>query len=358
MKMMLILPIVYVAANGYLFWRVLQAMSGLPVWVKIIIGVLFWTAAFSLFISIGMRNVQVPEIVLKTMFRIGSIWLVFLLYSVLLLIFFDILRLIVPSVGPALRYALPLTCALLVYGYVNYLHPKVEHIDITLDKEFEGGGFTAVAVSDIHLGYGTGPKMLKRYVDLINAQKPDAVLIAGDLIDNSIRPVLNAPYADILAGIEAPVYMVPGNHEYISGIKECAAYIDEQTGIKLLRDSIMTLPNGIQVVGRDDRSNRGRLPLADLLEDVSSDRPVIVLDHQPYDLAKTVSLGVDIQISGHTHRGQVWPLSRITDIMYEQSHGYRKWRNSHIYVSSGLSLWGPPFRIGSSSDLAVLKIRK
>jgi len=81
-----------------------------------------------------------------------------------------------------------------------------------------------------------------------------------------------------------------------------------------------------------------------------------LLDHQPYGLNESDFLGIDLQVSGHTHHGQLWPLSWITDILFEQSHGYRKWSHSHIYVSSGLSLWGPPFRIGTSSDMAVIRI--
>ena len=92
------------------------------------------------------------------------------------------------------------------------------------------------------------------------------------------------------------------------------------------------------------------------MEITDRNRPVIVLDHQPYELAKTDSLGVDLQISGHTHRGQIWPLTKITDLLFEQSHGYRKWSHSHIWVSCGLSLWGPPFRIGTDSDIAVIDL--
>jgi predicted MPP superfamily phosphohydrolase len=81
-----------------------------------------------------------------------------------------------------------------------------------------------------------------------------------------------------------------------------------------------------------------------------------VLDHQPYHLAQADSLQVDLMICGHTHRGQVFPLNLMVDRMYEQSHGYRQWQHAHIWVSSGLSLWGPPFRIGTYSDLAVIEI--
>lgn len=357
--LMMIIPLVYIAGNGYLYWRTLQAMTGLPVWAKVTASVLFWVAAFSLFAAIGMREVRMPEGIMKAMFVTGSVWMVFLLYSVLLLALFDIIRLFVPALGPSLFYAFPLTCCLLLYGYVNYRNPKVEHIVINLEKEFEGGEFTAVAISDVHLGYGTGPKALQRYVELINAQKPDVIFISGDLIDNSLRPLMDKPFDEILNTLEAPmgIYMVPGNHEYISGADACEEYIRNNTGIHFLRDNLTTLPNGIQVIGRDDRSNRRRMPLEELMLQSDAGKPVIVLDHQPYELAVTDSLGVDIQLSGHTHDGQVWPLNMLIDRMYEQGHGYRKWKNSHIYVSSGLSLWGPPFRIGTNSDLAVITVK-
>jgi predicted MPP superfamily phosphohydrolase len=110
-------------------------------------------------------------------------------------------------------------------------------------------------------------------------------------------------------------------------------------------------------VGRDDRHNHRRESLGELLDRVDSAKPIIILDHQPYNLAEVDAAGVDIQLSGHTHRGQVWPLSLLTDYIYEQSHGYRKWQNTHIYVSSGLSLWGPPFRIGTNSELAIITVK-
>lgn len=357
--LLMIMPLIYLAGNGYLYWRTLQAISGLPVWAKVTVSVLFWVAALSLFVALGMRELRVPEPVMKTMFTTGSVWMVFLLYSVLLLALFDMIKLFVPVHGPSLFYAFPLTCCLLLYGYVNFRNPKVEHITAELEKEFDGGEFTAVAVSDVHLGYGTGPKALQRYVRLINAQKPDVIFISGDLIDNSLRPLMDKPFAEVLNRLEAPmgIYMVPGNHEYISGVDACEEYIRKNTGIHFLRDSLTSLPNGIQVIGRDDRSNRRRLPLEKLMSKADTVKPVIVLDHQPYELAVTDSLGADIQLSGHTHNGQVWPLNILIDIIYEQGYGYRKWKNSHIYVSSGLSLWGPPFRIGTNSDLAVITVK-
>ena len=149
--------------------------------------------------------------------------------------------------------------------------------------------------------------------------------------------------------------MVPVNHEYISGIRKSMQFIKE-TPIHLLRDEVVTLPGGIQIIGRDDRSNKSRLSLQELVKNIDPAKPVILLDHQPYNLSDTENAGIDLQFSGHTHRGQVWPISLITDHLFDQSYGYRKWGNSHIYVSSGLSLWGPPFRIGTDSELVVFNI--
>lgn len=355
----ILLPIVYLSGNAYLFWKVFQAISEVPLWVKIIIGILFWTAAFSMFVSIGLKETAVPQMMQKILYHVGSVWMVFLLYSVLLLLVFDLIRAFVPVSGSGLQYVLPLVAAVLVYGYINYRHPSINHIEITLDKEFEGE-LTAVAVSDIHLGHGTGPKALKRYVEMINAQNPDVIFIAGDLIDNSIQPLQKAPFDAVLNQLKAPlgIYMVPGNHEYISGIDASVDYLEAKTDIRLLRDEIVELPCGIRIVGRDDRSNRSRQPLDSLLSRTDPQKPVIVLDHQPYELAETDAAGVDLQISGHTHHGQLWPLNILVDKMYEQGHGYRKWNHAHIYVSSGLSLWGPPFRIGTKSDLAVIHLSR
>lgn len=354
----LIFPLLYLGANGYLFLRTLQAFAWLPLWGRVALSLLFWVAAFALFAAIGLREVQLPDSVVRTLFIVGSVWSVFMLYMVLSLAVADIAKLAFPAMGHTLWYALPVTIVLLLYGYTNYRHPKVEHLDISLERKFDGGSVRVVAISDVHLGYGTGVKALEQYVALINAQHPDLVLIMGDLIDNSLKPLSHEPFEKVLSSIEAPlgVYMIPGNHEYISNIDQVADYLKD-TPIVMLRDSIATLPNGIQIVGRDDRTNRNRKSLAELLDRTDNERPTIVLDHQPFNLAEADSLKVDMLLCGHTHRGQVFPLNLLTDCIYEQSHGYRKWNYSHIWVSSGLSLWGPPFRIGTQSDLAVIEIK-
>ena len=317
--------------------------------------------------------------------------MVFTLYMVIALLVVDLSGIFFPLLR---RYAVFSFAAaflavvvLLLWGHVNYLNPRVERIVLDFSSRTASGDgaqlrdsatadvarshdsgapLRIVAVSDLHLGYATGKKALQKYVGKINSLHPDVVLIGGDLIDNSVKPVIEERMWEELGQLEAPggIYMVPGNHEYISGIDSVMEFIS-RTPIVLLRDSVAALPEGVVIIGRDDRSNRGRKSLEMLKQEadavagaVSEDSPVVILmDHQPYELSEKDSLGFDVQFSGHTHRGQVWPMSLLVDKMYPQSHGYRKWNNSHVVVSSGLSLWGPPFRIGTNSDLWVIDLK-
>ena len=361
MKMMFLSMIAaYLCGNIYIFVRALQTLSGLSLGWKVVFSLGYWLAALALVLSIFvLRHIEIPEVLSQGLFNIGSVWLVFTLYMVLALLITDISRLFVPTLKTyGFVVSFGFTVCLLTYGYFNYKHPDINHLDITLDKPLQGQPMKIVAISDVHLGNGTRKPQLQKFVEMINAQEPDLIIIGGDLIDNSLIPLYQQKMAEELNQLKAPmgIYLAPGNHEYISGMEACEQFL-KGTPIRLLRDSIGTLPNGLQLIGRDDRSNRRRLPIAELMKQADSTKPTLLIDHQPYEVAKKDSLGIDIQFSGHTHRGQVWPLSLLVDNMYEQSHGYRRWTNSHVYVSSGLSLWGPPFRIGTKSDMLLMRVR-
>ena len=398
----------YLAGNVYVFvhmWRSLHLFSPFFRWLC---APLFWFAALSLFIALFARDLPLPDSFFRITYNLGSVWMVFTLYMVIALLVVDLSGLFFPLLR---RYAVFSFMAaflavvvLLLWGHVNYLNPRVERIvldfssraasgngaqlrdsasaDVALLRDSasadvagshdSGAPLRIVAVSDLHLGYATGKKALQKYVGKINSLLPDVVLIGGDLIDNTVKPLFVERMWEELGHLQAPggIYMVPGNHEYISGIDSVMEFIS-RTPIVILRDSVAALPEGVVIVGRDDRSNRGRKSLEMLKQEavavagtdavagaVSGNGPVVILmDHQPYELFEKDSLGFDVQFSGHTHRGQVWPMSLLVDKMYPQSHGYRKWNNSHVVVSSGLSLWGPPFRIGTNSDLWVIDLK-
>ena len=171
----------------------------------------------------------------------------------------------------------------------------------------------------------------------------------------SARPLVEGNYSEEMRRIEAPVYAVLGNHEYYSGDKFAEEFFASSV-IHLLRDEVASLM-GIEVIGRDDRTNRNRLPLDSLMKKADPSLFTIVLDHQPSDLSEAEKAGVDFQFSGHTHRGQVWPISWITDAIFEDSWGPYSKGNTRYYVSSGLGIWGAKIRIGTRSEYLVVELK-
>lgn len=182
---------------------------------------------------------------------------------------------------------------------------------------------------------------------------PDIILFIDDVIDEVPMPVIEMNMGAPLRELKAPLgkYVVTGNHEFIGGIKKCASYI-ESLGIRLLRDEIILIGNSFLLAGRDDRDSYRftgikRKNLEEIF-DANKDLPVI---HQPFYLAKAEKLGVDLQLSGHTHHGQLWPLNYITKAIFELSWGYMKKGNTHYYVSCGYGTWVPQIRIGNRPEI-------
>ena len=279
---LLIIITLYLAGNAYIFIRAKQALKVKSLGVKIFLTVLFWICALSFFGTMLTRNLEMPVFISHSMYTIGTSWLIFTLYMALFLLLFDILKLFKVVYKYRFYLSLVFTLGLLGCGVYNYHHPETNVVSILTNKRYEDTpqAIKIVAISDVHLGNGTGKAALKKYVEMINAQHPDLILISGDLIDNSVVPLYTENMAEELANLKAPmgIYMVLGNHEYISGIDESIRYI-KSTQIQLLRDSVVTLPNGIQLIGRDDRHNRKRHSLQELMVNIDKSKPIILLDH-------------------------------------------------------------------------------
>jgi predicted MPP superfamily phosphohydrolase len=349
----------YIAGNMYVFFKGWRSLRGVSFPVKCTAGLAYLCVSLLLFASYHNRGGHLPESLRTLLYPAGSAWLLAIMYMTFILLATDILRIFRIRLKYAFVVAAALTACILMYGSWHYKNPVVRELQVHIDKPLAGGGkaLRVVAMSDLHLGQGTGKKMLKKYVGLVNGQQPDLILIGGDLVDNSLQLLYEQRMYEELSQLKAPlgVYMSPGNHDYFGGGIELVRRFVEETPIVLLQDSLVMLPGGLQLLGRDDRRAKRR-SLDEWKPDIIPGKPVIMLDHQPYNLAQTAEAGIDIQFSGHTHRGQVWPLSLIADHVFELSYGYRLEGSSHICVSSGLSLWGPAFRIGTDSEIVVFNI--
>ena len=290
--------------------------------------------------------------------EVGNTWLIAFLYLLLIFLLADLAavchflpKAILKDSAAGLCSVLGLVTLILTLGGIHYHHKYREELIITTDKPLEKP-LTVVLASDLHIGYHNRKAELGRWIELINAEHPDLVLIGGDIIDMSLWPVEEGNYAEEFRRIQAPVYTVLGNHEFYSNVERAEQFFRE-TGIVLLKDSVAHY-KGVDIIGRNDRSAPSRADLASLSEGLKGF--TIVLDHQPYHLEEAESAGVDFQFSGHTHRGQVWPLSWITDAMYEKAWGFHKRGNTQYYVSSGLGIWGPKIRVGTRSEYLVLHL--
>ena len=252
--------------------------------------------------------------------------------------------------------ALIATAAVLVFGFIKNRNFEIREYDVKIEKPMDFPVKIAAA-SDFHLGYGSSRRKIENTVSAINAQKPDAILIVGDLIDDNAEVLRHRNISEILKRLNAPmgVFAVFGNHEYLAGEKESEEFY-KASNIKLLKGEIAMLENGLQIAGLDDFSNKKPQRENGIVKLLNHKLPSILLDHQPHNLQNKANLGFDIQISGHTHSGQIFPLNLITKLLFEIDCGYKKINSCHCFVSSEISLWEPPFRIGTKNEFLVLNI--
>jgi predicted MPP superfamily phosphohydrolase len=365
--------LVYALINYYVYSRGLMIFSSnscIKKWYTII----FWTVVSSFIIGMFWERTA-SSTVSECIYRVGAFWLAFMFYFLMVLIVIDLIRAadyffhFLPefSSGGMLKLGytvIALVTFIVVGGYINALTTRVKEIPLTLHKKVAGASQLKILMaSDIHLGALIGEKQEMKLVRIINEQKPDLVLLCGDLVDGDIGPVLRKNLGKHIQEIRTPlgVYAIPGNHEYIGGIQNTLPYL-QSINIKVLRDEVVTLPNGIQLVGRDDRDSRrmggenNPHELKELTKDLDHAKPIIVMNHQPFHLQEAVDVGADLHLSGHTHNGQMWPFNFVTEAIFELSWGLKKKDETVFYVSSGFGSWGPPVRIGNSPEVVVFKI--
>ena len=350
-----VLLLIPLLGHIYIFWHVWQLLPT-PAWVKVL-ALLLMAAAFAC-LFFGMRGNNALSLSQNTIvYKIGTSWLIILLYMFLLFLVLDVLRLVHVFPASLLHHSLKGTLlvagillTILIYGNVNYHHKVRQPLELTTVKAL-GKPLKIVMMSDLHLGYGNRKADFHKWVDMINAEQPDLILIAGDIVDSSTNPLMEEKTYEEFHRLQAPVVACLGNHESFGGMSNALEFYNK-AGIRLLRDEVMEW-GGICLIGRDDRSNLRRKPLASLTEGVDRSKYLILLDHQPYELEKTEEAHIDFQLSGHTHHGQVWPISWITERVYECAFGSYQRGDTRYYISSGLGIWGAHFRIGTRSEYVV-----
>ena len=310
---------------------------------------------------------------------LGSVWLAALLYFVLSLALIDLARGLVRLAGihlpgPGSHFATGVGIVLcsviflaLVGGTINGRNPRLRTFD--LDIPLKGrpvpdlpNPLVVAVASDIHIGNTMGPRKLGRIVDLLNSTDPDVVFLVGDLVDEDMGPVLKRDLGKKLLQIRSRlgVFAVTGNHEYIGGVEKACQYLAAH-GVRMLRDDFVEA-RGLWIIGREDPSirwiaKRDRATLSAIVERANPKGPVILLDHQPFHLEQAAESDIDLQLSGHTHHGQLWPLNFITGQIYETDWGYLRKAATQYYVSCGAGTWGTPVRTSSRPEVLLMRVK-
>ena len=369
-----IVLLIYSSVNFYVYSRGLLVFSCNPAlkkWYTII----FWIIVSCFLVGMFWERAA-SSVVSEWVYRVGAFWLAFMFYFLISLLVIDLVRIanyffhFLPQFTDTGKLNLAWTVIgfvtlIVVGGYINALNTRVKEIPLTIHKKVTGDKELKILMaSDIHLGALIGERQELKLVRIINEQKPDLVLLCGDLVDGDIGPVIRKNLGKHIQEIRTRlgVYAIPGNHEYIGGIRNTLPYL-QSINIKVLRDEVVTLPDGIQLVGRDDRDSRrmgeGGNPheLKELVRDLDRSKPIIVMNHQPFHLEEAVEAGADLHLSGHTHNGQMWPFNYITEAIFEISWGLKQKGNTTFYVSSGFGSWGPPVRTGNTPEVVVFNIR-
>jgi len=351
----------------------------------------YWLIPFAVLSLLPVAGALLPDSPVKFALQAaGNIWLGFYVYFGGMLAFLLLAGLIVKLVsggrlarswhGGILCLSLVASLVLLGYGLRHAQQTVVVSYDLELDKPAAADvdEMNLVLLGDLHLSVNSRLATTQRMVELVNAQQPDAVVVAGDIFTSSYRGLAHPEkYAEALRGIESKygVYAVYGNHDVeepllggfpLTPIPQAFRTGDmerffDDCGFITLADEVVTLPNGVQLAGRIDGEKAGdgttnRMTPAELLRDIDPAKPVFVLEHEPKEFKALGESGADVALSGHTHAGQIFPGNLIVPLFNENAWGYKRLHDVDTYVTAGMGYYGPPMRVGTDSEVTVLHI--
>lgn len=362
--------------NLYFAYRGGQALPKEGPWRKGLYALL--AVEFLLYMVGFSLHLHLPKPVMEFIMTVCGTWYFASIYMCMGLLLMELIRLIdyltvkrlthlskrtYGRLKLSLLLVIPLASGLLiVWGYGLVQHPEVTYRTIQLDKPIgnEQNKLRLILITDIHMSETITRPYVERLVTLCNEQKPDLILVGGDIFDYYSHYGYKDGIPDLMNRMNPPLgtYYVLGNHEYRADMQAKIDWIPLAGGV-LLRDSVAQPGGLINLVGRDDAINKQRAELSELVGRIEPDKrhlPLVLLDHQPRALKQLPANGVDLGLFGHTHNGQIFPFSIVTDLAFENSYGYSRAGKSHVFVSCGYGAAGPAIRLFTKSEIVVIDL--
>ncbi len=383
---------VYLLLNAYIFRWLIRYMGACThhfkkTWVRLVVLAVYGFLALSILLAFFWPA--------RWLIYLSNIWFGTLCYILLTVLAADGIRLIAKLIVKRGKkrewkesrrlfvvsgtFCIALILSLSVYGYLNARHIHTADYSVTINKTCKNlNSMRVVLVADLHLGYSVGNAQMSQMVKKINAQEPDLVVIAGDIFDNNYDALKNPDkIARTLRGIKSNygVYACYGNHDIQEKILAGFTFSHDKkkmsdprmdqflkdAHIQFLHDEGVLIDDSFYLFGRADRERPGRgiskrLSPKELTEDMDQDRPILVIDHEPDQLQELADAGVDLDLCGHTHDGQMFPGNLTIKLLWENPCGYLKKDRMHNIVTSGVGVFGPNMRVGTKSEICVIDV--
>lgn len=362
--MFVIMLLVFVFGVFYLSRRTAFALQCKPLYCYLIYSALLIFAISAMFVGMYVKS---QNLLTHIIIVSGNVLVGVLLYLLLTMIVVDILNLFA-YFSPRTFGLITFLSAFAISGYalIHAANPKINNVDIELDNLEKP--LKVVHLTDIHLGHFRGEKNFEKIVQMTNAQNPDFVVITGDFFESEYN--LDDKTIKPLQKINAPVFFVDGNHDIYTNDAKIKAMAAQNGARVLINEMVET--NGVQIIGLDymdaDQNSTedvvphsvGSRTIRNTIPTFAIDRnkPTIVLHHSPIGGKFIADAGADLFLAGHTHGGQLFPLTLINNRLFEFNKGLYRKDNLQVYVSCGTGTFGPPMRLGTKSEIAVLNLKR
>jgi predicted MPP superfamily phosphohydrolase len=376
--------IVMLVLHGYLWWRLVRGTTARGP-VRRALTALTVVLAVLPALAIGLRG-TLPLTRAAPLDWVAYSWLGLAFYLFLTLLALEPVRLLIRGItrspaheGPGnlprrvfLARGLAVTAGAVALGtagtgaYIANAPPVVRRVPITLPRLDPAlDGLRIVTFSDAHLSATYGGRRFERLVEIVNGQRPDVVAIVGDLVDGSVDELREdvAPLADLVS--EQGVFFVTGNHEYFVDTRAWLRHLPT-LGVEVLHNERVPIRRGaaaFDLAGIDDRTAASSgvpgqgADLDAALDGRDDSTPAVLLAHQPVMVEQARAAGVDLQLSGHTHAGQLWPFDYVIRLDQPAVQGWSRHGDTQLYVTAGAGYWGPPMRVGATPEVTVVELR-